>query len=119
MRRHIVRLIFCSLKLLLTRPKLIVGAIRSLSNADYAEDCNYELAYIASCPNHRRQGGALALITALNDEIKNRGGGKCVTKTLKDNDHVLNLYQEHCQNAKISGTYSDGHKEYMYIEWDA
>ena len=86
-----------SLKILFTRPMSLVHLMKNMSKEDsnQGDDGQYaELLSIGVAPTVQRSGGGTAMLKALEEEIKARGGKKLsLTTDFNDNEKAIGFYK--------------------------
>ena len=86
-----------SLKILFTRPMSLVHLMKNMSKeeASQGDDGQYaELLSIGVDPTVQRSGGGTAMLKALEEEVKARGGKKLsLTTDFNDNEKAIGFYK--------------------------
>lgn len=86
-----------SLKLVFTRPKSLLHLMKNMSKEESSQgdDGQYaELLSIGVDPTVQRSGGGTAMLKALEEEVKTRGGKKLsLTTDFNDNEKAIAFYK--------------------------
>lgn len=86
-----------SLKILFTRPKSLIHLMKNISKEESSQgdDGQYaELLSIGVDPTVQRSGGGTALLKALEEEVKARGGEKLsLTTDFNENEKAIGFYK--------------------------
>ena len=86
-----------SLKLVFTRPMSLVHLMKNMSKEEsgHGDDGQYaELLSIGVDPTVQRSGGGTAMLNALEEDVKSRGGKKLsLTTDFYDNEKAIGFYK--------------------------
>ena len=96
-KANLLAYMMASLKILFTRPKNLIHLMKNMSKVESSQgdDGQYaELLSIGVDPTVQRSGGGTAMLKALQEEVKTRGGKKLSLATdFNDNEKAIGFYK--------------------------